>query len=136
MERKIEIQMEASLAGVDRGKVKCEFVSVMGFGGVKLQRHSFVISVLDGWRVAGYKNLKNPHPTPLSRCPINWRSAVPQILSGRVWEQINNMSMPATDLICCGVENMDSICLSIGVKEFTVICVCIAARMSEIINFF
>jgi len=46
------------------------------------------------------------------------------------------MSLATKDLICCGVENMDSICLSIGEKEFTVICVCIAARMSGIINFF
>jgi hypothetical protein len=67
---------------------------------------------------------------------MNWWPAVPQILSGPVREQINNMALPTKDLICCGVENMDSICLSVGVKEFTVICVCVAARMSEIINFF
>ena len=67
---------------------------------------------------------------------MNWWLAFPQILSGRVWEQIDNMSPLSKGLICCVDENMDSICLSIGVKEFTVICVCIAARMSENINFF
>jgi hypothetical protein len=67
---------------------------------------------------------------------MNWWPAVPQNLSGRVWEQINNTPLPAKDLIWCGVENMDSISLSVGVREFTVMCVCIAARMSEIINFF
>ena len=35
-ERKTEIQMKASLAGVDRAEVKCEFVSVKGFGVMKV----------------------------------------------------------------------------------------------------
>lgn len=135
MGRKTEIEMEASLAGADREVsmyVKRKSASVKAFGGMKVQRHSFVISELDGWRVVSYKPEKLPPP----RCPMNWWPTVPQILSGRVWERINNMSLLTKDLICCGVENMDSICLSIGVKEFTVICVCIAARMSEIIDFF
>jgi 1-aminocyclopropane-1-carboxylate deaminase/D-cysteine desulfhydrase-like pyridoxal-dependent ACC family enzyme len=53
MERNTEIQMEAGLGGVDHAVsmyIKRKFVSVRGFGGVKVQRLSFVISELDGWR--------------------------------------------------------------------------------------
>lgn len=60
--------MEASLAGVYHVVsmyVKRKFVSVKGFGGMKVQRHSFVISELVGWRVVSYKPEKPPpHPSP------------------------------------------------------------------------
>jgi len=51
MERKTEIQIETSLAGVDHAVsmyVRLKFVSVKGFGRVKLQRHSLIISEFDG----------------------------------------------------------------------------------------
>jgi hypothetical protein len=57
--------MEASLAGVDRAVSMCvkrKFAYVKGFGGMKVQRHSFVISELDGWRVVSYKPEKLPPP--------------------------------------------------------------------------
>jgi hypothetical protein len=65
MGRKTEIEIEASLAGVDRAVsmyVKRKFAYVKGFGGRKVQRHSFAISELDGWRVVSYKP-ENPHPS-------------------------------------------------------------------------
>jgi len=67
MERKTEVQMENSLAGVDNAVSMCvrrKFVSVKGFGRVKVQRHSFVISELDGWRVVSYRLEKPPTPHP------------------------------------------------------------------------
>lgn len=140
MERKTEIQMEASLTGVDHAVsiyVRRKFVSVKGFVGS--EGTAPLVRNLGAWWLASGQLQAWQSPTPPHSTPavtMNWWPAVSHSQSGRVREQINNLSPHTKGLIWCGVENMDSICLSIGVKEFTVISLCIAARMSEIINFF
>jgi hypothetical protein len=92
-------------------------------GGVKVQRHSFIISELDGWRVVSFKPSV---PLPPGNFPST-RSRIGSWLGPRfylkgLWDEINVTSLRTKGLISGDDDNKDLICLCIGTKGFTAMC--------------